>query len=93
MCCPPQRRTQSSLYRLAEGVVASDGANRQRVDSDFFAANAETAVCVSDGDGTGARLVYRDAISGFAGAPQVCAARHERRTKLAGIALAEVLSP
>ena len=32
-----ERRAKLAGLALAEGVVASDGANRQRVDSDFFA--------------------------------------------------------
>ena len=91
--CLPREACKALALAFAEGVVASDGANRQRVDSDLFAANAETAVCVSDGDGIGARLVYRDAISGFAGAHRYVLPA-TRRAKLAGhFALAEMLSP
>ena len=77
VCVARHKGVQSSLVFPRRGVVASDGANRQRVDGDFFAANAEAAFLVSDGDGIKCRHVHCNAVGRLARAPFIGVACHE----------------
>ena len=55
-CCLQRGRAKLAGLAFAE-EISSDGANRQRVDADLLAANAETAFLVSDGDRVGAQHI------------------------------------
>ena len=66
---------------------------RQRVEDGFFAANAETAFLVGNGDRINARHVHCDAVGRFARAPFIGVAYHEGVQARWIRALAEEKSP
>ena len=93
MCCLPREACKARWPRPRRGcVVASDGANRQRVDSDFFAAKLKqpsASVTVTEqvpASSTVMQLVVRRCSTGMC-----CLPRGVQSSLVP--ALAEVLSP